>query len=99
MSTVGLEGVRDGIIDYRVLRQLELLMEQNPRHDSVPKIANWLQSISDRIDTQFWPEGRLVNYSDYSWDVPDTAVPPLDGAEVRRQALHFIDAMQSQPTQ
>ncbi len=99
MSTVGLEGVRDGITDYRVLRQLELLMEQNPRHDSVPQIANWLQSISDRIDTQFWPEGRRANYSDYYWDVPDTAVPPLDGAEVRRQALHFIDAMQSQPTQ
>lgn len=94
MSTVGLEGVRDGIIDYRVLRRLEQLVAAHPRHEKVPEIAHWLQSITDRVDTQFWPLGRDPGYAEEFWDVPDTAVPPIDGARMRRKALQYMLVME-----
>lgn len=89
MDTVGLEGFRDGTVDYRVLRHLERIVEENPEHEKVRTTAMWLQRIYDKIETQFWPDGVRPEYSG-EWDVADTAVPPVDCAAVRRQALTYI---------
>ena len=72
------------------MRELERRIHQNPRHPKAPPIAAWLQDLADRVDTRFWPQGRGPGYSPYYWDVPDTAVPPIDGAAPRRQALKYL---------
>jgi len=92
ISTVGLEGYRDGTVDYRVLRELERLIEANPKHKVTPEAAAWLQDLVDRVDTRFWPGGRHADdYSDYPWDGRDTVVPPItDFSEMRRQALGYL---------
>ena len=81
ITTVGLTGFRDGTVDYRILCQLDRLMVDDPRHESVPEIAGWLQKFRDKVPMPLVVEGR---------DVADTADPPVDCVAIRRQALDYI---------
>jgi len=97
MSTVGLEGWREGIVDYRLLRELERQIVAHPSHEQAADAGEWLQDLSDRVDTRFWPGGRGPGYAQYYWDVPDTAVPPIaDFNAMRKQALEYLDQLATQ---
>ena len=96
ISTVGLEGGREGIVDYRVLRELERQIAARPDHERAAQAAEWLQDLADRVDTGFWPGGRKPAYAQYYWDVPDTAVPPVtEFNEIRKQAIEYINALRA----
>jgi len=94
MATAGLEGFRDGTVDYRILRQLERLVEENPGNEQVPLIAAWFQDLYDQTyPNTFWPGlpplDWEINYK--SGTVVSTVLPPVDCASVREQALKFIE--------
>lgn len=91
LSTVGLEGFRDGTIDYRILRTLEETILADPKHPTAPAAAAWLQELVERVEWRFWPGG--VEPYGYYWDVPDTAVPPVDFTAMRKQACLYLQEM------
>lgn len=94
IATVGLEGFREGVVDYRVLRALEERLRRTPAHADTPQAAAWLRDLRDRIEMGFWPGGVHRDYGTCRWDVPDTAVPPVDGAQMRREALEWLRRLQ-----
>lgn len=88
IATMALTGFRDGTVDYRVLRELDRLIEQNYRHEKVPAIVDWLQSIRDKVPVSL----EMIE----SRDVADTMAPPVDCAAVRRQALAYISELKGE---
>jgi len=106
VGTVGLEGYRDGVLDFRILRELERELAKWPRHKGdwpsdkttnpygiVDDSARWLQSVLDDSPLAFYPPGE--GWRDfrecYSWDVPDTAHPRhKDFVGIRRKALEYL---------
>jgi hypothetical protein len=100
MTTVGLEGYRDGVIDYRVLSQLKreiLACYGKPENATLAdEAAVWLQRQIDRVALGFWSEGHCPAYNNtYWWDVPDMAVPPIsDMGQMRRVALDYLQRLQ-----
>lgn len=83
LPTVALEGMQEGIIDSRLLQQLE-------RADTAAG-NTYLSELRKRVDFGFWPLGRGRDYStSYVWDVPDTAVPPIDLQRMRREVLALL---------
>ncbi len=94
MSTAGLEGFRDGTVDYRILRHLERLVEENPENENAPAIAAWLQDLYDQAyPGTFWiglpPLYWEINYK--AGTVLGTVLPPVDCVKMREQALKFIE--------
>lgn len=82
LPTVALEGLQEGIIDSRFLQELE-------RSDT-PEGNAYLADLRSRVPLDFWPEGKGRDYSGYVWDVPDTAVPPIDCAVMRRDVIRLL---------
>lgn len=83
LPTVALEGMQEGIIDSRLLQELE-------RANTAAGNA-YLSDLRKRVDFGFWPLGRGREYStSYVWDVPDTAVPPIDLQRMRREVLALL---------
>ena len=93
IATVGLTGFRDGTVDYRILCELERLIDQITRgdnesrlpaeiyRDQLPKSVNFLGRLRDDVPSRF-----ETSNSDLA-----EALPPLDCVEVRRRALAFIE--------
>ena len=86
LPTVGLEGYRDGIVDYRILRDLERAILIRPRTMASPEAAVWLQQLREKADGGFW-----TNWDYHQpWDYIDTVRPPIESSnDVRRRALAF----------
>jgi hypothetical protein len=84
IPTVALEGLQDGIVDSRLLQELE-------RRHSVVGDA-YLKALREKVDLRFWPRGRGREYSKYPWDIPDTAVPPIDLVQMRREVVRLLTA-------
>jgi len=86
LPTVGLEGYRDGIVDYRILQDLEQAILIRPQTLASPEAAVWLQQIREKTDGGFW-----TNWDYHQpWDYIDTVRPPIESfRDVRRQALAF----------
>lgn len=82
IPTVALEGLQEGIIDSRLLQELE-------RRDTRAGRA-YLAALRKRVDLGFWTGGVNRDGSSYVWDVPDTQVPPVDCAQVRREVLRLL---------
>ena len=92
IPTVGWEGRRDGIVDYRVMRLLEETLLKNPAHPRTPEIATWLDDLRRRASANPW-HGYSTPTS-YRWDHPDTVEPvgfeAGDYDAIRRQAIAYI---------
>lgn len=82
IPTVALEGMADGIVDSRLLQELE--------RRGTPEGNAYLVALKARVPWTFWPDGHGRDYSGYVWDVPDTAVPPVDCAAMRRDVLRLL---------
>lgn len=95
IPTVGWEGRRDGIVDYRVMTLLEHELFGNPKHPAAPRIAEWLHDIRVRASTYAW--FRQTN----PWDHRDLVTPPGfeagDYDAIRRQAVAYILELRKAP--
>jgi len=95
IPSVGWEGRRDGIVDYRVMRLLEEEVPAHPKHASVPEIATWMHDIRLRASVDPWDgyEQDVIENS-YPWDHPDVATPSgFEATEydaIRRQAVAYV---------
>lgn len=81
IPTVALEGMSDGIIDSRLLQDLERM--------NTPEGNAYLEELRKKVDVGFWPLGRNREYSKYVWDIPDMAVPPIDMVQMRKEVLRL----------
>lgn len=87
LPTVGLEGYRDGIVDYRILHDLEQAILIRPRTLASPEAAIWMQQLREKVDGGFW-----TNWDYHQpWDYIDTVRPPIDSfQDIRNSALALI---------
>jgi hypothetical protein len=82
LPTVALEGMQEGIIDSRFLQALARL--------NTPDGNAYLSELRAQVPVAFWPGGRVREYSSYPWDVPDTAVPPIDLVRMRSELVRLL---------
>lgn len=75
LTTESMEGLSEGITDYRVLQAVSRL-------DS-PKAQAWLKSVEARTTQGWWPRG-------YVRDNQDAEIPTVDMAAIRRQGLMWL---------
>ena len=86
LPTVALEGYRDGIVDYRILRDLERAIMINPKASAVPEATIWLQQLREKAEGGIW---RDPGYNQL-WDYLDTVQPPIESFDdVRHRALEL----------
>lgn len=95
MSTVGLEGMSDGILDYRILRRLENLIAADPHSETSAKAQQWLQRRLDDVRLTWYTPGWEDDPA-YCWDREDAMPPPVTRSfgELRRQALEYIGKLE-----
>jgi hypothetical protein len=84
---VALEGTQEGIIDSRLLQELE--------RRNTPEGNAYLARLREQVPLDFWPEGKGRGYDSeregyYVWDIPDLAVPPVDMVAMRREVLRLL---------
>jgi hypothetical protein len=89
LSSVGLEGLRDGTIDYRFLRTLEDTVTAHPKNPAAPEAAAWLEKQRSLVRWDFWPDGKRPE--GYWWDIPDTASAPRDLALMRTECARLLE--------
>lgn len=96
-SSVVLEGIREGILDYRYFITLEHLLREHPDHPATARAKTLLQSLHDRIK----PDGRQYfvgvggrNWDD-TWHQKDTAWKAADYLETRAQLAALIAELQT----
>jgi hypothetical protein len=87
LPTVALEGTQEGIIDSRLLQELE--------RRNTPEGNAYLARLREQVPLDFWPDGKGRGYDSeregyYVWDIPDTAVPPVDLPAMRRDVLRLL---------
>ena len=94
MSTVGLEGMSDGILDYRILRRLEDLIAADPYSQTSAEAQQWLHRRLDDVRLTWYTPGWEQD-PPYGWDREDAMPPPVNGSfgELRRQAFEYIGAL------
>lgn len=83
ISTVGLEGIREGIIDFKILHEVE-------RRGSN---ETWLDEITKVVPLNFWEGTDLPKgpeSSKYWWDGCDTAKPKFDLDAIRAEACRRL---------
>ena len=104
ISTVGLEGFRDGAVDYRVLRELERVLRKASKERTglaqfdhiVPADAPGMADIQKCATflanvSQMYVQGfSTMQPGPYVADGPDTMIPPADCAAVREEAIEWI---------
>lgn len=83
IGTVGLDGIREGITDFRILHEVERRGGNE----------QWLDEITKDVPLNFWdgtdmPKGPET--SKYWWDACDTATPLVDMDQIRREACRRI---------
>lgn len=98
-SSVVLEGIREGILDYRYLITLERLVIEKARHPVAKEAQDYMRKLKERIR----PEGTyyfvLVGQKggwDGTWHQKDTCWNGKEYAEVREQLANFVARLQKQ---
>jgi hypothetical protein len=88
LMSVGMEGMREGIIDFRILHEVE----RRGGNDQ------WLDQITKDILLNFWDgtdsyEGKSLKPAPkwYRWDDADTAKPNVDMDAIRSAACRRLD--------
>jgi hypothetical protein len=82
IPTVALEGMSDGIVDSRLLQELE--------RRNMPDGNAYLDKLRGQVDFGFWPNGKGRKHSTYVWDIPDLTVPPVDMVAMRQDVLMLL---------
>lgn len=82
IPTVALEGMGEGVIDSRLLQELQ-------RRNTEAGNA-YLDHLRKSVPLGFWTSGHDREYSSYVWDVPDTQVPPIDCHQMRSEVLKLL---------
>jgi hypothetical protein len=99
-TTVILEGIREGIQDYRHLITLERLLKENPNHPQAASCREFLQKLRDSIkpdgehyfERTGWHDGGW----DHTWQQKDTFWTSNEYNSNRRTIADFISEMQKQ---
>jgi len=85
MPTVGWEGAREGILDYRLLKAVEQKAnDEQTSADIRTHITSWLNMLRRSTPPRSWLGG------DYWYDKQDTYDPGVNLDEVRRKAVEFL---------
>ena len=83
IPTVALEGMSDGIIDSRLLQELQRL--------NTPEGNAYLSDLRAKVDQKFSLLRRNHGWTAFNvWDVRDTAVPPIDMVAMRRDVVRLL---------
>ena len=94
IPTVGWEGIREGILDYRILRALErkvINAAGNLEKKEQTAIAVlWLSRLKHRVDPRFYGDFKWVD-TDYFWDRPDSYDPEIDLTKIRAEAIALLE--------
>ena len=107
IDSVGIEGMRDGAIDYMLLRHLEQLVAHPNFTDAewedyynLHKAAQWLEQLRASVPPHFWPHGTAywpTNIRKSLWDGPDTQNPPVASfSHLRAKAWKYISEIEQQ---
>jgi hypothetical protein len=97
-STVLLEGIREGILDYRYLITLERLLKENPNHAAAAEAKKFLQTLHDKITPDakhYVAEVGVHGGWDNTWHQKDTAWKAPDYQQTRTQLATLIAKFQS----
>lgn len=110
IGSVGAEARRDGIVDYRILRELEraLLAARVNEPDDIEyykligEVGTWLQTNIDKVDTQFWPNNERPwtgpDGVPMHWDNLDLSTPGISDLNMlRRQAIEYTQRLRAGP--
>lgn len=82
LPTVALEAMQEGIIDSRLLQELERRGTEAGRQ--------YLDALRASVELDFWKDGRDRSASGYVWDEADLQVPAIDCCKVRRDVLRLL---------
>jgi hypothetical protein len=100
-STVILEGLREGITDYRYLAMLERLIRQKPGTPAAREAQTYLQKLREQIQPEAGHYFQAVGDSkgwggwDNTWTQKNTAWKGKDYNRQRRQLVQHISALWS----
>ncbi len=75
LTTEAMEGLSEGITDYRVLQAVSEL--------DTPESIAWLRSVEDRVNLAWWPRG-------YVRDNQHLEMPLVDMSSIRREGLLLL---------
>ena len=93
MPTVGWEGVREGVLDYRIIRALEKKVinatGKMAEAEKTAKAALWLARLKHSVDPRFYGDFKWTD-KDYFWDRPDVYDPGIDLAKMRADAIEHL---------
>jgi hypothetical protein len=83
VGSVGLDGMRDGIQDWKILYEVN-------RRGIAPE---WIEWVCDQAPLNFWdgtdyPEA--IVRGDYFWDVPDIAEPHADVRKIIEKGIDYL---------
>ena len=94
IPTVGWEGIREGILDYRILRALERKVIDAAgnleKKEQTAIAALWLSRLKHRVDPRFYGDFKWVD-TDYFWDRPDSYDPEIDLTKIRAEAIALLE--------
>ncbi len=96
-STVLLEGIREGILDYRHFITLERLLKENPGHAAAPAAKKLLQDLHDKIKPdakQYFVEVGSRGGWDHTWHQKESAWKAADYLQTRAQLAALIAEFQ-----
>ena len=86
MPTVGWEGAREGILDYRILRALEKKVAAGGRNPDTQKAALWLGRLKHSVDPKLYQDTGGGD----RWDLPDVFDPGIDLVKTRAEAIELL---------
>jgi hypothetical protein len=96
-SSVVLEGIREGILDYRYLVTLERLIKEKAEHPAAAAARTYLDKLRAELrpegDYYFQPVGRNGGW-DSTWHQKDTCWKAGDYTAARRRIAAFLSRFQ-----
>ena len=88
MPTVGWEGLREGVLDYRIIRALEKKVASGGSEDeNMAKASLWLARLRHSVDPKFFGDAPRTGYH---WDLVDTCDPGVDLDKMRAEAIELL---------
>lgn len=104
IPTVGWEGRREGVDDYRYLHTLEVLVEQARRGGSrqqratANRAGGFLDSLRASVEADPWAERQWRNMNEYATAfIPQPEIKLADYDRIRETAAQFIELLQPAP--
>ncbi len=90
ISTLGWEGVREGILDYRVIRALETKVLAGRGNPKTAEAALWLARWKHSVDPKLYRGPAGLGGHPNRDNLLDTFDPGIDLENLRAQAIEFL---------